>query len=84
MFVECSCLIFNYCRAQGISADRLASAPQTPWIDHIVAKTSIDMVLDTFVKTGHTTGLDGWWAGVPTVALGGGSTMPARYFCCIN
>ena len=33
---------------------------------------------DTVVKNGHTTGLDGVWAGVPTVSLAGGDTMPAR------
>lgn len=44
-------------RGYGVSPDRIALMPQTPWIDHIVAKTAIDMVLDTSIKTGHTTGI---------------------------
>merc|ERR1711871_741024 len=64
--------------AHGIKADRVVLAPQAPWVDHIYAKTAIDMILDTSSKNGHTTGLDGIWAGVPTMALGGGATMPAR------
>jgi predicted O-linked N-acetylglucosamine transferase (SPINDLY family) len=61
----------------GISADRLALAPQRPWIEHLYAKTSYDMLLDTITKGGHTTGLDGAWAGVPYVTVPG-NTMPAR------
>jgi predicted O-linked N-acetylglucosamine transferase (SPINDLY family) len=52
--------------------------PQAPWIDHLITKTSIDMILDTPSKNGHTTGLDGLWAGVPTVSLGGGRMMEQR------
>ena len=100
-----------------MSSDRLAFANQNPWIDHIYAKTALDLILDTITKNGHTTGnearslflpffarlfplhvltvstcifcdlfdnctsfsgLDGVWAGVPTVSFGGGATMPAR------
>ena len=61
-----------------VKPDRLALSPQQPWVDHVTSKTAFDMLLDTSSKNGHTTGLDGIWAGVPTVALGGGATMPAR------
>ena len=64
--------------AHGIKKDRVVLAPQAPWVDHIYAKTAIDMILDTSSKNGHTTGLDGIWAGVPSIVLGGGATMPAR------
>lgn len=64
--------------AQGVTPDRLVLSPQAPWVDHLQAKTALDMILDTSSKNGHTTGLDGIWAGVPTMVLGGGATMPAR------
>ena len=44
----------------------------------ICAQTALDLVLDTPTKNGHTTGLDALWAGVPTVSMAGGGTMPAR------
>ncbi len=53
-------------------------APQAPWIDHLYVKTSADMLLDTRAKNGHTTGLDGIWAGVPTMSLAGGLHMSTR------
>ena len=62
----------------GISPERVAISQQVPWVEHIQSKTALDMILDTCSKNGHTTGLDGVWAGVPTVSLGGGATMPAR------
>lgn len=71
----CNKYMFRYF---GVKSDRLSLCPQSPWIDHLFAKTSLDMILDTPVKNGHTTGLDGLWAGVPTVTLGGGKTMPSR------
>ena len=65
-------------RGFGVATDRLVSLPQAPWIDHLYAKTSIDLVLDTIVKNGHTTGLDGIWAGIPTISLAGGQEAPRR------
>ena len=65
-------------QVHGIKPDRIPLSPQAPWIDHVNTKTAIDMFLDTGTKNGHTTGLDSVWAGVPTVVLGGGATMPAR------
>jgi len=59
-------------------SSRLVLAAQAPWIDHLYAKTAVDLILDTPCKNGHTTGLDGIWAGVPTLSIGGGSSMPAR------
>jgi protein O-GlcNAc transferase len=62
----------------GVDSGRMVLTPQAPWIDHLITKTSIDMILDTPSKNGHTTGLDGLWAGVPTVSLGGGRMMEQR------
>eukprot|EP01035_Chromulina_nebulosa_P017203 gene17203-22723_t len=58
--------------------DRLLLTPHTPWIDHIYKKTAIDLLFDTITKNGHTTGLDGIWAGVPVISLAGGRCMPQR------
>ncbi|KAJ1438335.1 glycosyl transferase family 41-domain-containing protein [Ochromonadaceae sp. CCMP2298] len=62
----------------GINPLRIVPLPQAPWIDHLYSKTALDVVLDTPVKNGHTTGLDGVWAGIPTVTLAGGVESPAR------
>ena len=62
----------------GKQADSLAYAKQQPWIYHLKSKTALDMILDTRLKNGHTTGLDGLWAGVPTVTLGGMTEMGKR------
>jgi predicted SAM-dependent methyltransferase len=61
----------------GLDDSRLVFAKQQPWIEHLYAKTSYDMFLDTITKGGHTTGLDGIWAGVPTVTVPG-RNMPSR------
>ena len=62
--------IQNHSRYHGIEPQRLVLSPQKGWIDHLYAKTALDVVLDTVAKNGHTTGLDGVWAGVPTATLG--------------
>ena len=51
--------------ARGIPAHRIGSAPQQEWIAHTWRKGAFDLALDTLEKQGHTTGLDGAWAGVP-------------------
>ena len=66
-----------YAPYHGVQADRLAFTKQQPWIEHLYMKTSYDLLLDTITKGGHTTGLDGYWAGVPTITVPG-SNMPAR------
>lgn len=62
----------------GVAEGRLVSIAQTPWIDHLYVKTAFDLILDTTVKNGHTTGLDGIWAGIPTISLAGGGDASAR------
>lgn len=68
----------SYAKYYGVDSDRLALSPQIPWIHHVDTKTSFDLILDTPIKNGHTTGLDGIWAGIPSVSLGGGSLMQSR------
>lgn len=65
-------------RGFGVRTDRLVPLKQVPWIDHLYGKTAIDLVLDTIAKNGHTTGLDGIWAGIPTLSLAGGQEAPRR------
>ena len=62
----------------GVSSRRLVLWMQQPWVEHIQAKSIVDLLLDTPMKTGHTTGLDGVWAGVPTITIGGSENMMAR------
>lgn len=52
-----------YARHYGIPQTRIILADLAPWLDHLYKKTSVDLFLDTSVKNGHTTGLDGIWAG---------------------
>ncbi|OWZ11965.1 UDP-N-acetylglucosamine-peptide N-acetylglucosaminyltransferase [Phytophthora megakarya] len=56
---------------RGIDGRRLIFSPLDPWIDHTYRKRIADLVLDTSLKNGHTTILDGLCAGVPVVTLEG-------------
>ena len=68
----------SYTRYFGVSNRRMVTWHQQPWVEHIQAKSIVDLLLDTPIKTGHTTGLDGVWAGVPTITTGGAENMMAR------
>lgn len=62
----------------GIHPHRLLKSLQQGWIDHLTCKTTLDLLLDTTAKNGHTTGLDGIWSGIPSLTFGGGNQAPAR------
>jgi predicted O-linked N-acetylglucosamine transferase (SPINDLY family) len=62
----------------GIHSSRVAIGQVIPWVDHLYAKTAVDMALDTISKNGHTTGLDAAWAGIPTVSMDGGQHSSNR------
>lgn len=68
----------SYTRFFGVSSRRMVTWHQQPWVEHIQAKSIVDLLLDTPIKTGHTTGLDGVWAGVPTITTAGSENMMAR------
>ncbi|CAM9505407.1 unnamed protein product, partial [Ectocarpus fasciculatus] len=68
----------NITKAFGVRPDRLTFSRHLPWIYHIQAKTSVDLLLDSTSKNGHTTGLDAVWAGIPMITMAGGRSMPAR------
>lgn len=57
--------------AQGIGAHRLALRRQTSFVDHLQLHAEIDIALDTFPWSGHTTTCHTLWMGVPVVALQG-------------
>ncbi|GMF65501.1 unnamed protein product [Phytophthora lilii] len=57
--------------SHGIDGNRLLFSPLDPWIDHTYRKRVADLVLDTSLKNGHTTILDGLCAGVPVITLEG-------------
>lgn len=50
---------------------RLICLPRAPRIKYFGYYNRIDIALDPFPATGHTTTLDGLWMGVPPVALAG-------------
>lgn len=68
----------NISAAFGVKFDRLTFFAHLPWNEHVHAKTSVDIVLDSTTKSGHTTGLDLVWAGVPMITTAGGEIMSAR------
>jgi len=53
--------------AQGIAAARLDFLDRQSRADYLRAYHSIDLCLDTVPYGGHTTSLDAFWMGVPTV-----------------
>jgi len=67
--------------------ERILRMPHAPWLEHLYVKSAIDMVLDTPIKNGHTTGLDGIWAGrgecVSTVRTACHAAMPCPVVFCV-
>ena len=59
------------CRAHGIANNRIQITQWVPWQYHTTFKGAADLVLDTFVKNGHTTTADALWAGVPVISIYG-------------
>jgi protein O-GlcNAc transferase len=65
-------------QAHGATESRMRFLTPTKWYAHTHFKTGLDLYLDTYRKTGHTTTVDAAWAGLPTVALGAQDTAPRR------
>jgi predicted O-linked N-acetylglucosamine transferase (SPINDLY family) len=55
----------------GIPVDRLTFAHAQPRNDFLQLFNEVDIALDTFPYSGHTTTCDALWMGVPTVTLAG-------------
>lgn len=62
--------------AHGVSADQVETVPRMPRLDYLrLFSEQIDLALDTFPYSGHTTICDALWAGVPTVSLAGPTSV---------
>lgn len=57
--------------ARGVEGSRLYFAPKLPVSEHLARYRIIDLALDTYPYTSHTTGSDALWAGCPLVACAG-------------
>jgi predicted O-linked N-acetylglucosamine transferase (SPINDLY family) len=65
-------LLRQRCTAAGIPAERLEVGMAEPvGMRHLEAYRRIDVALDTFPWSGHTTACEALWAGVPVVSLRG-------------
>ncbi|OYQ31476.1 hypothetical protein CHU95_20210 [Niveispirillum lacus] len=58
-------------QAAGIDPDRLVFAGPAPLATHLARYRAIDLCLDSFPYTGHTTSSDALWMGVPVVTCRG-------------
>jgi protein O-GlcNAc transferase len=58
-------------QAAGIDPSRVIMTKYAPWMHHFGHKSVADLVLDTYIKNGHTTTSDALWAGVPVLTLSG-------------
>jgi predicted O-linked N-acetylglucosamine transferase (SPINDLY family) len=54
---------------EGISASRVEFADKQPRLEYLKLYHRMDLALDPVPYNGHTTSLDGFWMGVPTVTL---------------
>jgi protein O-GlcNAc transferase len=57
----------------GISLDRVERMGRLSRVDYLKAFNQIDIALDSFPYNGQTTSCDGFWMGVPMIALTGNS-----------
>jgi predicted O-linked N-acetylglucosamine transferase (SPINDLY family) len=55
----------------GVSPQRVQFVPRWPRAAYLNSYRDIDLSLDTYPYTGHTTSLDSLWMGVPVVSLFG-------------
>jgi predicted O-linked N-acetylglucosamine transferase (SPINDLY family) len=54
---------------EGVAAERIEFVDFQPRTDYLKTYWRIDIALDPVPYSGHTTSLDAWWMGVPTVTL---------------
>lgn len=61
--------------AFGIGPDRIELLGKTPYDEYLAAHAEVDIILDTFPHSGGTTTCEALWMGVPTLTLGGETTL---------
>ncbi len=69
--VESHLLLREWVEGKGIDPQRLQWLPRLPRNIHLKVKAALDMVLDSPLKSGHSSHLDAMWAGLPVVVLKG-------------
>lgn len=52
--------------------------------DHVLVKSAMDLFLDSFVKSGHTTSIDALFASLPVITLGGQTILSKRFSESLN
>jgi protein O-GlcNAc transferase len=55
----------------GVEADRVTFVGRMPRPEYFAQHNQLDLIIDTFPYTGHSTTLDALWMGVPVVSLAG-------------
>jgi protein O-GlcNAc transferase len=65
----------NAFAAYGIERDRIEFVGHQARLPYLATYRRIDVCLDTFPYSGHTTSLDAFWMGVPVVTLTGRSVV---------
>ncbi len=61
----------SHAEAAAVDGSRLIFAPKLPLARHLARFRIVDLVVDTFPYTSHTTGSDALWAGCPLVTRSG-------------
>jgi predicted O-linked N-acetylglucosamine transferase (SPINDLY family) len=65
----------------GVEAEQIQFVDYQPRAEYLATYKSIDLCLDTFPCSGHTTSLDAFWMGVPVVTLVGRTVIGRAGFC---
>src|SRR5262249_34265245 len=65
---------------EGISPGRIELVEKRPRLEYLRLYHRIDLCLDTFPYNGHTTTLDAYWMGVPTISFCGTTAVSRAGF----
>ena len=65
----------------GIAPDRIEFVERCGRLEYLRRYHQVDLCLDTFPYNGHTTSLDAFWMGVPTVTLVGETVVGRAGLC---